>query len=53
MQKSEESNQKQNKNMIKSILDTDIYKFSMSYAYFKLYPLAEGTFKFNDRNKES
>ena len=53
MQKLEESNQKQNKNMIKSILDTDIYKFSMSYAYFKLYPLAEGTFKFNDRNKES
>ena len=39
--------------MIKSILDTDIYKFSMSYSYFNLYPLSEGTFKFNDRNKES
>lgn len=39
--------------MVKSILDTDIYKFSMSYCYFSLYPLAEGTFKFNDRNKES
>lgn len=38
--------------MIKSILDTDLYKFSTSNAYFQLYPLAEGTFKFNDRNKE-
>lgn len=38
--------------MIRSILDTDLYKFSTSYAYFKLYPYAEGTFKFNDRNKE-
>lgn len=38
--------------MIKSILDTDLYKFSTSYAYFSLYPNAEGTFKFNDRNKE-
>ena len=35
-----------------SILDTDLYKFSQSFAYFTLYPLAEGTFKFNDRNKE-
>lgn len=35
-----------------SILDTDLYKFSMSYSYWKLYPLAEGTFKFNDRNNE-
>lgn len=39
--------------MIQSILDTDLYKFSTSWAYFSLYPLAEGTFKFNDRNKES
>ena len=39
--------------MIYSILDTDLYKFSMSYAYFTLYPLAEGTFKFHDRNQES
>ena len=38
--------------MIKSILDTDLYKFSVSYAYFKLYPLAEGTFEFKDRNNE-
>ena len=35
-----------------SILDTDLYKFSTSYSYWKLYPLAEGTFKFNDRAKE-
>lgn len=39
--------------MIVSILDTDLYKFSTSYAYFSQYPLAEGTFKFNDRNKEN
>lgn len=38
--------------MIQSILDTDLYKFSTSWAYYSLYPLAEGTFKFNDRNKE-
>ena len=38
--------------MILSILDTDLYKFSTSNAYFQLYPLAEGTFKFNDRAKE-
>ncbi|MBO4595612.1 MAG: nicotinate phosphoribosyltransferase [Bacteroidales bacterium] len=38
--------------MILSILDTDLYKFSTSNAYFQLYPLAEGTFKFNDRNAE-
>lgn len=37
--------------MIKSILDTDLYKFSMSYSYMKLYPLAEGCFEFIDRNK--
>ena len=34
---------------IKSILDTDFYKFSTSYAYMKLFPDAEGTFEFNDR----
>lgn len=39
--------------MIKSILDTDLYKLSQSFAYFSLYPLAEGTFKFHDRNQES
>lgn len=38
--------------MILSILDTDIYKFSSSYAYLHLYPRAEGTFTFTDRNKE-
>ena len=38
--------------MIYSILDTDLYKFSMSNAYFQLYRDAEGTFTFNDRNKE-
>lgn len=37
--------------MIRSILDTDLYKFSMSYAYMKNYPDAEGTFEFNDRDK--
>ena len=34
------------------ILDTDLYKFSTSYAYFKLYPNSEGMFEFTDRNKE-
>lgn len=38
--------------MILSILDTDLYKFSTSNAYFQLYPLAEGTFKFGDRAAE-
>ena len=37
--------------MVKSILDTDLYKFSMSYAYIKNYPEAEGKFEFNDRDK--
>ena len=37
--------------MIRSILDTDLYKFTTSYAYFKLYPQAIGTFTFNDREK--
>lgn len=35
---------------IKSILDTDLYKFSVSYAYMKLFPDAIGTFEFVDRN---
>lgn len=38
--------------MIYSILDTDLYKFTMSNAYFQLYRDAEGTFMFNDRNNE-
>ena len=37
--------------MIYSILDTDLYKFTVSYAYMKLFPDAECTFKFTDRNK--
>lgn len=37
--------------LIYSILDNDLYKFSTSYAYMKLYPEAEGTFSFCDRNK--
>lgn len=35
---------------INSILDTDLYKFTTSYAYMKLFPDAEGTFVFNDRD---
>ena len=34
---------------VRSILDTDLYKFTTSYAYMKLYPEAEGTFEFCDR----
>ena len=37
--------------MVKSILDTDLYKFTTSYAYMKNYPDAEGEFSFVDRNK--
>ena len=36
--------------IIQSILDTDLYKFTTSYAYMKLYPDAEGTFTFTDRD---
>lgn len=36
--------------MIYSILDTDLYKFTTSYAYMKLFPDAEGTFEFTDRD---
>lgn len=36
--------------MIKSILDTDLYKFTTSYAYMKLYPNSIGTFEYIDRN---
>lgn len=38
---------------IKSILDNDLYKFSMGYAYMKMYPDAEGQFVFINRNKTS
>ena len=30
--------------IVKSILDTDLYKFTTSYAYMKLFPQARGTF---------
>lgn len=39
--------------IIASILDNDLYKFSMGYAYMRLYPLAEGTFRFTDRAGET
>ena len=38
---------------IKSILDTDLYKFSVSYAYMKLFPDAIGTFEFVDNKATS
>ena len=38
--------------IIKSILDTDLYKFSTSFAYMQNFPDAEGTFEFCDRGKE-
>ena len=37
--------------IIKTILDTDLYKFTTSYAYIKLFPYAMGTFSFKDRDK--
>lgn len=36
--------------IVKSILDTDLYKFTTSYAYMKLFPHAMGTFEFFDRD---
>ena len=36
--------------MTYSILDTDLYKFTTSYAYIKLFPYAMGTFNFTDRD---
>lgn len=38
--------------IVKSILDTDLYKFTTSYAYMKLFPHAIGTFEFFDRDTE-
>ena len=38
--------------IIQSILDTDLYKFSMSYFYMTKFPYAEGSFEFKDRNME-
>lgn len=37
--------------IVKTLLDTDLYKFSTSYAYIKLFPYAIGTFSFKDRNE--
>ena len=37
--------------IIRSILDTDLYKFTTSYAYSKRYPRAYGQFRFIDRAK--
>lgn len=37
---------------IKSILDSDLYKFTTSYAYIKLFPYAMGTFVFTDRDQK-
>ncbi len=37
--------------VIKTILDTDLYKFTTSYAYIKLFPYAMGTFSFKDRDE--
>lgn len=37
--------------VIKTILDTDLYKFTTSYAYIKLFPYAMGTFAFKDRDE--
>ena len=38
--------------IISSILDTDLYKFTTSYAYSKLFPRAYGEFEFVDRNND-
>lgn len=35
---------------MKSILDNDLYKFTVSYSYMKLFPEAGGTFEFVDRD---
>mgnify|MGYP000914998825 FL=1 len=37
--------------IIQSVLDTDLYKLTTSYAYSKLYPRAYGQFRFIDRGK--
>ena len=38
--------------IIQSVLDTDLYKFTTSYAYSKLFPRAFGQFEFVDRSNE-
>jgi nicotinate phosphoribosyltransferase len=37
--------------IITSLLDTDLYKFTTSYAYIKLFPYAVGKFSFKDRDE--
>lgn len=39
--------------IIQSILDNDLYKFTMQYAVFKLFPRLKVRYKFIDRNKLS
>ncbi len=36
--------------IIRSLLDTDLYKFTCGYAYFSLFPRANGEFHFQDRD---
>lgn len=43
-------NDMEDQRIIQSILDTDLYKFSTSYAYAKLFPRARGRFAFVDRD---
>ena len=38
--------------IINSVLDTDLYKFTTSYAYSKLFPRALGEFEFVDRSND-
>lgn len=37
--------------IIHTLLDTDLYKFTTSYAYIKLFPYAIGKFSFKDRGE--
>lgn len=36
--------------IINSILDNDLYVFSVSYVFFKNFPDASGVMEFRDRN---
>ena len=38
--------------IVRTLLDTDLYKFTTSYAYIKLFPYAMGKFSFHDRNED-
>ena len=37
--------------IVRTILDTYLYKFTTSYAYIKLFPYAMGRFSFKDRDE--